>query len=435
MPCLKLWGVGDGVKGVLIARGAGLEWWVATDGKGTMSCMRVIVKGFEETKSWNDRRRVVATKTSALDDITALADGEREGEIVVSRVSGLVQRLKVVDLGGGGRPVVLEEKARYALPMIERQRPGSTAVQALHSNGGLLVSASTTRLRPPNPNKLAQTMDENDSLAHALAKRAAPKQHQIVLHSLSSPWESPSIISLPTKPWSVQLSPSSTPTWLAIGHTGTSPLSLVQLDSTGSPISTTPTPLAFTSKSTSVYSLTTPSLNCSPFLRPDQTLIAAFFDSTTRIYDLRLPSPSSSSLVTSDWDSSSSSSTNEILRLIDPWSDDPSYSVSSGGSTGSYISVGSARNSAVRLFDIRSSSSSPVLKRGITAFGPGGDRSPVYGLGMENSRVWAVTERKGFVFNLQEGGAMEESVSYVEHEGERKGKLRRTGEGRIREID
>lgn len=375
----------------------------------------------------------MTTMSSALDDITALAEGAREGEIVVSRVLGLVQKLKVVDLGGGGRPIILEEKARYVLPQAQRQRPGSTAVQALHSNGGLLVSASTTRLRLPNPNKLVQTMDENDSLAHTLSKRAAPKLHQIAIHSLSSPWESPSLISLPTKPWSVQLSPSSTPTWLAIGHTGTSPLSLVQLDSTGSPISPIPTPLAFTSKSTSVYSLTTPSLNCSPFLRPDQTLIAAFFDSTTRIYDLRLPSPSSTSLVTSDWDSLASSS-NEILRLSDPWSDDPSYSVSSGGSTGSYISVGSARNSAVRLFDIRSPSC-PASRRGITAFGPGGDRSPVYGLGMENSRVWAVTERKGFVFNLQEGGRGEEGVAYVEHGGEGAGKLKRTGEGaRIREI-
>lgn len=432
MPCLKLWNVGGGVRGVLIARGVGLEWWVSLDLRGTMKCVRVVVRGFEEGHGWNKRGGVMK---NALDDITALADGANEGEIVVSRVSGTIQKLKVIDMGGGGRPIVLEEKARYILPRFDRQRPGSTAVQALHSNGGLLVSASTTRLRPPNPKQLAQTLeDENDSLAHTLSKRAAPKLHQIALHSLASPWEPPTVLSLATKPWSVQLSPSSTPTWLAIGQTGTSPLSLIQLDSTGSPTSTPPTPLAFTSKPTSVYSLTTPSLDCSPFLRPDQTLIAAFFDSTTRIYDLRIPPPppSSSSLIVSDWDSSSpSSSSNEIMRLSDPFSDDPSYSVSSGGSTGSYISVGSARNSAIRLFDIRSPFSR--VMKGITAFGPGGDRSPVYGVSMENSRVWAVTERKGFVFNLHEEedwGGGEERVGYVEHEGEGRGKLRRTGEGK-----
>jgi len=438
MPVVKLWQVEEGVAGVLIARGRGLEWWVAVDARGTMDCVQVVVKGYDQGYG----RKM--TK-SALDDITALTEGGRAGEIIVARVSGAVQRLKVVDLGGRGRPIVLEETTRYSVPHSDRARPGSTAVQALDSTSNVLVSASTTRLRPPNPREVA--LDENDSLAHTLMKRAAPKRHQVSVHSIVSPWQSPAVIPLSSKPWAVQLAPSSSPSWLAIGQSGTSPLTLVQLDSTGSPVPSSSTSLAQTSKSTSVYSLTTPSLDCSPFLRPDQTLIAAFFDSTTRIYDFRIPtSPTSSSALTtvSNWNDDDTPS-NEILRLCDPWSDDPSYSVSSGGPLGAYIAVGSARNSAVRIFDIRNPSRSTTSKnsssRGITAFGPRGDRSPVYGLSIENSRIWGVTEKSGFVFNFhadERDGRGEESVAYVGHEGEGKGELKRTGErsrkNRVSEI-
>jgi len=194
-------------------------------------------------------------------------------------------------------------------------------------------------------------------------------------------------------------------------------------------------------------------------LRPDQTLIAAFFDSTTRIYDLRLPttttttttSSSSALIQTNEIETSPSSDSNEVLRLSDPWSDDPSYSVSSGGPLGNYIAVGSARNSAIRIFDIRSvsvggsvgvggsSKSKGRSTGGITAFGPKGDRSPIYGLNLENSRVWAVTETSGFVFNFHatdddedhtKEEEKEESIAFVGHDGEGKGELRRTSKGR-----
>ncbi|GAA5945284.1 uncharacterized protein JCM15063_000604 [Sporobolomyces koalae] len=437
MPVVRLWQLDRGVTGLLIARGPELECWIAVDSKGSMDRIPVTVKGSSPGMSGVKGQR--RPTRSALDDVTALTDGGRAGQIVVARVSGLIQKLRIVDHGGRGRPIVLEEAARYATPQLDITRPGSTTVQALHSNSSVIVSASTTRLRPPDPRQIAP--DENDSLARTLAKRAAPKKHHVALHSIVSPWIPPTVISLSSKPWSIQLAPSSSPSWLAIGQSGTAPLSLFQLDSTGSPVASSSTPLAHTAKPTSVYSLTTPSIDCSPFLRPDQTLVAAFFDSTTRIYDLRLPPPpsssSSSSLVSSNWnDGSVSSASNEILRLSDPWSDDPSYSVSVGGPAGAYVAVGSARNSAVRIFDIRSPTvdvdSARRGSNGITAFGPGGDRSPVYGLAMENSRIWGVTERRGFVFNFHADvreGKGEESIAYVTHSGQGKGELRKTGFG------
>ncbi|GAA5916672.1 uncharacterized protein JCM6883_005863 [Sporobolomyces salmoneus] len=441
MPLMRLWGVERGTEGVLIARGAGMEWWVARDLRGTMNRVEVVVRGLHEEQT--GRNGVRRTKTNAMDDITALAEGARVGEIIVSRVSGIVQRLRVRYSGGGGGSIVLEEVARYTIPHSDLARPGSTAVQALASSpsSNLLVTASTTRLRPPNPRQV--DFDENDSLAHALMKRSAPKTHSISIHSIVSPWEPPSTIPLSSKPWSVQLAPgsSSSPSWIAIGQSGTQPLSLVQLDSTGTPNLDTVRPLARTSKPTSVYSLTTPSIDCSPFLRPDETLIAAFFDSTTRIYDLRTPASSSSSLVrVSDWNDEGSNAGNEVMRLSDPWSDDPSYSVASGGPLGASIVVGSARNSAIRIFDIRKPTQPHDRQGGgITAFGPRGDRSPVYGLAIENSRIWAVTERKGFVFNYhadERDGMGEESIAFVRHEGEGKGELRKTGgrEGRGKRV-
>jgi len=65
----------------------------------------------------------------------------------------------------------------------------------------------------------------------------------------------------------------------------------------------------------------------------------------------------------------------------------------------------------------------------------------VYGLSIENSRIWGVTEKSGFVFNFhadERDGRGEESVAYVGHEGEGKGELKRTGErsrkNRVSEI-
>ncbi|GAA6063366.1 hypothetical protein JCM10212_000305 [Sporobolomyces blumeae] len=451
LPSVRLWDVERGVSGVLIARGTGLEWWVAQDLRGTMVCVPVVVQGFDDPLVRLVRDGKKRSSANALDDITALTAGRAPGHVVVSRVSGVVQKLEVVDVGGRGRAIVLAESARYAIPRPGPTRPGSTAVQALDSNRDLIAAASTIRLPPPHPRHL--DLDEGDSLARSLAKRAAPKQHQVTLHSLSSPWSDPAVVPLKTKSWSVHLAPTSSPDWLAIGNTSTAPLSLVPLDSTGCPITSAMTSLAHTTKSTSVYGLTSPSLDCSPFLRPDQTVIAAFFDSSTRIYDLRIrPSPSSSSaLVTpSDWDDPVPPA-NEVMRLADPWSDDPCYSVACGGPLGCSVAVGSARNSAVRLFDIRQPSASlpPTTtmttmmgtkssdrtrrpRRGWTAFSPSGDRSPVYGLAIETSRIWGVTERSAFVLNYHagrdgpRGTRREDRVAYVKHDGEGKGELRRT---------
>ncbi|GAA5883655.1 hypothetical protein JCM3774_003079 [Rhodotorula dairenensis] len=441
LPTLKIWHVEDGVGVVLVGKGRDLEMWL-TRPDGSLEIVPVVVRApFKRNNAGGLCSAGAvkgATADDAQDDVTALAAGTRPGQVLVSRVSGVIQRLDVAQhAAGSGRPLVLQETARYAVPQSARHggRSRGTAVQTIHARGDVFVSSATVR-RPasastplPAATASATVIDARGaivSLARTLKERSAAQSHSVALHSIVAPWQPAVSIPFATKPWSVHLSPQRT--WLAVGHSGTAPLSLFRLDSTGSPITSTPVQLAHTPKSTSVYGLTTPSEACSPFSNPEQTLIAAFYDSTTRVYDLRIPP----SRIASSWDAPPGEGhrpSNEVLRLADPWSDDPSYSVGIGGAHGAYIAVGSARNAAVRLFDIRS----PTLPRGITAFAPGRDRSPVYSVEVEASRVWGCTESRGFVLDFDAFEAPrlrrdQDMVAYVGHQEGQGGVLRWMGD-------
>jgi len=461
LPVLKLWEVDRGVGTVLVGKGRELELW-ATRGDGSVEVVPVVVPLTPSGKGPG----AAAAARGALEDVTSLASGTRPGEIVVARHSGLVQRLRVAHHAdvARGRPLVLEETARYAMTGAvpgsssgggSVKAAGATAVQALHSEGGLLAAASTTRLPPPSASIAASTTSAPfgaspiHSLASSLSSRAAPKRHAVTLHSLSSPWQAPAVLAFAAKPWAVHLSPSRR--YLSVGHTGLAPLSLFPLDSTGAPLSPdSPSVLARTPRSTSVYGLTSPGA-LSAFANPDETLLAAFYDSTARMYDLRVAPPPSSS-PGSAWNDADADARprNEVLRLSDPWSDDAAYALALGGAQGAVLAVGSARNAAVRLFDLRSAAAGPLpcaaadgggpaeasaRTRGVTAFAPGRDRSPVYGLAGEASRFWGVTDRRGFVLDFDafrargaSGAGAGERVAFVGHEEGGGGTLRWMGE-------
>ncbi|GAA5859828.1 hypothetical protein JCM8547_004344 [Rhodosporidiobolus lusitaniae] len=435
IPVLKLWEDGEGVGNVVVARGKGVEVWRAGESAGGV--MRGADVLFDSVRG---ARGKGGTKGGSYDDVSALSSGLSPGELVVGRIDGTLARYKVAadarDKRRGGGQVRMREVARYEAGPGGKggKGEGKTAVQALSTSGEMLVCAATTRGRPSVPSPA--DADADASLASQLASRSAPTTHSVTLHALASPWLPPTLVPYATatdgkkdgggKPWSILLSPSqsssssSSPSWLAVGHTSPSPLSLISLTPSG-PLA--PVSLVRTAKTTSVYGLCSPSLVSSPFANPDQTVIAAFYDSTTSVFDLRLPAPSPSSSPPSSsrrYDPSFGAhelQSNEVLRLQDPWSDDPSFSLSSGGPSGSYICVGAARDSNIRLFDVRNPSSS------VTAIAPGRDRSPVYGVAMEQSRLWAVTEQRvvgvewdGFE-GVRTGGGAWEGVGYVRHEG------------------
>ncbi|BGP49204.1 hypothetical protein JCM10450v2_005087 [Rhodotorula kratochvilovae] len=433
IPVVKLWEVDRGLGGVLVGKGREMELW-ATRGDGAIEVVPVAVP---------TPHKGATTARSATEDVTAFASGRTPGEVIVARHSGLVQRLRVAQHADGrGSPIVLEETARYALLGAAASGDGATSVQALCAEGGMLAAATTTRMRPPAQGAvISSALSTDHSLASSLSSRAAPKTHAVTIHSLSAPWQSPTILDFASKPWAVHL-PSSA-RWLAVGHTGTSPLSLYALDSTGAPVDT-PSQLAHTPRSTSVYGLASPSA-LSAFANPEQVLLAALYDSTARVYDLRIPPPSSfgaAAVAGGGWEADPAErAQNEVMRLSDPWSDDASYALALCGPQGAVLGVGTARNAAVRLFDLRAPAlplkgasagkkKQPLRRRGITAFAPGRDRSPVYGLQGEGSRVWGVTDRRGFVldFDAFGMGARGEKVAYVGHEEGGGGVLRWMGE-------
>ncbi|KAJ8293258.1 hypothetical protein OF846_003291 [Rhodotorula toruloides] len=418
LPTMRMWEVERGVEVILVGKGRDLEMWLTRSDGGVDVVPVLIAPGRQLRKSGN---------IGGLEDVTSLARGTRPGEILVSRVSGRLQRLRVVQHPSRGSPLVLEETAQYSAETGAGRTgggglSGSTSIQAMHSEGPLLVAASTSRTPPSSrPATPAPAAKSTVSLAHTLKDLSSSSSHAVSLYSIAAPWQPPIVLPFMTRPWSVHVAPSKR--WLAVGHSGTSPLSLIHLDSTGSPILPS-TSLAHTPRSTAVYAVTTPPVDSCGFLSPEQTLLAAFYDSTTRIYDLRVPPPPSQ--VVSAWDQPRfERPSNEIMRLADPWSDDPAFSLAVGGTAGSYVAVGTARNAAIRLFDVRQAASG-----GITAFAPGRDRSPVYGLEMEGSRLWGVSEKRGFwldfdAFLGKDDGERVPFVGHVKGEG---GALRWMGE-------
>lgn len=384
MPVIMLWEANP-VSGrpprVVVGKGPTIEMWEVDERGGSWN----VYDGASHQGQGKMGRGGTQTGRPGLDDITGIAAvAGGHDDLLLSHVSGSVQRMRLDPNGQ------LVEVARYI-----SAESGPSTVQALESAGGLIFCAHASRPRP-------HALPPRPTAVHLVS--TAARHYSVSIQSISSPWSPPTSFAIPTKPWFLLPSLTSgtaSPTWLAVGHSGPSPLSIYTLSSTGEPL---PLPISYsTASKTSIYALTTPSLNAAHF-RPDATVISAAYDSLTRIYDLR------------------SSSLNPIVELSDPWSDDPLYSVASGGPSGSYIAVGTARN-AIRLFDVRNPTNG-----GITAFAPTRERSPVYGVVMEHSRVWAVVERRAFVVDFEGGRRELEDVAYYGHEKRDVG-LKKTGAG------
>lgn len=389
MPVLKVWEGSNRRKGrIVLGRGPELELWeVASDRNATSERVPMLPLGVAGGDGSGKRR---LPDTGGLDDITGIAvlDTGKGDELVVSRVSGAVQRIRVEEPRWKGRqwqPGMFEETARYGTTS-QGSTGRSNLVQTIAAQGNTLAMACTSRpvrhRLPPRRRRLSSTTLVAPLLRDPLALASVPSQlaHSLAITSLSAPWSPPTVLSLSSKPWSLALSSSH-------AAVGTHSLALYALGSTGEPLSA-PSTLSSAGSKTAIYSLCFPS-PLSTTLHPSQTLIAASYDSHTRIYDLRSPSASG-----------------PIMDLTDPWSDDPCYSVASGGPMGAYVVVGAARNATLRVWDVRSAS----REASSTWFAPGKDRSPVYGVAVEYGRVWGVTERRGF--GLEFEGRLEREGAY-----------------------
>jgi hypothetical protein len=215
--------------------------------------------------------------------------------------------------------------------------------------------------------------------------------------------------------WSSHLNSSASTPYAAFGTSSPTPLVLHALVSDGF----SRTPLAIlgagnnvSSRQSAVYGITrTPS--GAPWGGEDQVIVSGWYDGLVRVHDLRTPSYSAPG---------EDASFDPVLKLYDPWSTEPIYSVAAGGGSGSHIAAGSARHSVVSFWDVRASASallpSPAVdasslapsplsdanrKHGFSIHGPGNDPSPVYSLILESSRLFAATQSRAFVYDFGPG--------------------------------
>lgn len=356
MPVLLARPRGDQSIRIVVAKGIQMEVWEVDTAGRTWDLLRVN-GGLRQ-----DSAAAIAGLGRAVDDITGVTAIEGyEDDLIVSRVSGQLQRLRFIMPGHHGDPATVVEVARYTNQQA--------TIQALSSVNGLVVSAASTR-----PLRL---------VSHVIK----PARHALSLHSIAQPWLPATTTLLSNKPWSTLAAPG----WVAVGQAGTEPLSVYAMVSSGE---LDPLPRRFSAtedKSTSIYGLA---------LLTPSTLLAACYDSTVQLYDLRANDSVPS------------------LSLADPWSDDACYSISTGGPGQHYVAVGTARHAAIRLCDLRSPSN-PVSSGGATLFARKKERSPTYGVVLEYSRVYGVSERNTFVIDYEggEGAGGRDEVGYYKHAG------------------
>lgn len=360
---------------IVIAKGIEMELW-----QGPYDLLRVN-GGIDKMSSdviAGVNQAVTTTTGKGYDDITGI--GRLGKDLLLTRVSGRIQRI-AIDLPTQTQPCRVREIARYD--------PTRGTIQSLSSRSDIFVAASSTRPL---------------YLQHGITK---PAIHSVSLYAPNAPWSAPHTFAIPTKPWSTLL----TSTSLVVGHSGVNPFSIYPL----SPSSLEPHPASHytTPTPTSIYCLATPSLSApSHYFRHDSIIFAGGYDAVVRIYDTRLATTTKAPVIT----------------LSDPFGDDACYSIATGGPTASYVCVGTARNAAVRLFDLRYTTGEEGHGKGATLFATRRERSPVYGVVMQYDRIVGVTERRGFVIDFagNEGVAMrdEEKVGYYNHTGVKAGEFR-----------
>ncbi|KAJ7175976.1 hypothetical protein C8R46DRAFT_1174669 [Mycena filopes] len=122
-----------------------------------------------------------------------------------------------------------------------------------------------------------------------------------------------------------------------------------------------------------------------------QVIVSGWYNGTISVHDLRSSSRGEST------GGNSPAPLRPEMTLVNSWSDEPIYSVSCGGGGGTHIAAGSARHSLVSFWDVR------YPTGGFSVHAPLNDRSPVYSVILESSRLFGVTQSRPFVFDFGPG--------------------------------
>ncbi|KAJ7288208.1 hypothetical protein C8J57DRAFT_1445642 [Mycena rebaudengoi] len=204
---------------------------------------------------------------------------------------------------------------------------------------------------------------------------------------------SPSTVELQAKSWVSHLCMQSSSPYAAFGSSSATPLAVHSI--TNDRLSPIPSAILYqaspTSTGSAVYGICSgpPS---SPWGLSPQVLVSGWYNGTVSVHDLRASSRFSSLLTFH-----SPAPLRPVLTLVNSWSDEPIYSVSCGGGSGSHVAAGSARHSLVSFWDVR------YPTKGFSLHAPLNDPSPVYSLVLESSRMFGVTQSRPFVLDFGPG--------------------------------
>ncbi|RXW22465.1 hypothetical protein EST38_g3381 [Candolleomyces aberdarensis] len=312
-----------------------------------------------------------------ITSITFLEDGGLDQTLLVAYQEQLVERIHLIPPSKDGESplsftrhlVTIFPKGDY----IESFSTSPTHLLSLSANGTVRLSLQTI------------LTDDNATCPPPLEAEGLPP-----------------VVELEERSWKCHLSPSLT--FAALGSTGKTPLTIYPISEDGL-LSPTPATILHTERASSlnnlptsaVYGISQAPIHASAWGSSPQVLASGWFDGRVRIYDLRTASSSSpqDQLTTN----TSSSNINApllrpVMSLQDRWSTEPIYSISCGGGSGSQVAAGTARHSVVSFWDVRNP------KDGWSVHAPGNDRSPVFSVILEGSRLFGTTELRPFVYDF-----------------------------------
>lgn len=307
-----------------------------------------------------------------ITSITFLEDGGLDQTLLVAYQEQLVERIHLIPPSKDGEialsftrhPVATFPRGDY----IESFSTSPTHVLSLSANGTARLSLQT-----------ALTKDRKDT--------QPPSTEQ--LHP---------IVELEERSWKCHL--SSCVTFAAFGATGKTPLTIYPISEDGH-LYPNPSTILHTERvsasasldtlpSSAVYGISQGPLHASAWGSSPQVLASGWFDGRVRIYDLRTR-PSSSS---PQGGAGNAPILRPVILMQDRWCNEPIYSISCGGGSGSHVAAGTARHSVVSFWDVRNP------KGGWSVHAPGNDRSPVFSVILDGSRLFGTTELRPFVYDF-----------------------------------
>lgn len=337
--------------------------------------------------------------------VTFIDDGGLDQTLLVAYQEHLVERITLI-------PPTPERGLSFSRTGLPGAFPKGDYIESFSTSSGhilSLASGGTARLYKQNALDNIPVYPEIVDLPASRQGTPPTSGNATPKSGVQTPIGPPGSIAIGERSWKCHLSLTSSTPFAAFGSTGATPLTIHAIDpSTG--LSPTPTTILHTerckpgenSPSSAVYGIATAPPQA-PWGASPQILATGWFDGKVRIYDLRMAAHAEQAGTAGENPLALTASINggkplPLLRPVqtfgDRWSTEPIYSVSCGGGSGAHIAAGTARHSVVSFWDVRNP------KAGWSVYAPGNDRSPVFNVILESSRLFGTTEMRPFVYDF-----------------------------------